>query len=175
MMRLFGPGMPSDAIAHRIGFDGNESKETLNRFRAFQHLGLRSTFCLNTFYEEVLGGYYENRALFLLLDRAVRLMGLSPIILECYRSSGLIPVEGDGQFLIGEEYSLVLREQSQAGLLSVWQFSTGGGGAYYGDNIIFDFILSREITFGLADEVERQCGRSGIRFVRESSLPLIPC
>src|SRR5260221_7399348 len=133
MLRKPGTGMPSDAISHRDGFDGHEPSEKITLSRRFERLGVRSTFAINTYYEEVAGGYYMNRALVVLIDRAMRTLGVSPVLLEVYRVDGFVPIEAEGDLSNNEEYALVEDSQVQVGLLQVWQFNAAGGGAYYGD------------------------------------------
>jgi hypothetical protein len=174
VLHPFGTGMPSDKILHRYGFDGHEANETLVFCKRHAHLGLRSTFALNTFYKEVNGGYYVNRALFVLIDAAVRQFGLLPVLFDCYQANGLIPIEGEGHLNCGEEYALISAESLVVGMLSIWQFRVGGGGRYYGDSVIFDFILPRKQTQELIDLVEHQCTESGVCFARESSVAVQP-
>ena len=145
MLRAFGPGLPSDAIAHRYGFDGNEpcALEWVYRKSKFASLGIRSAFAINTFYEEIDGGYYENRALFVLIDRALRSLGMVPVNRDVFREQGLVPIDGEGHLFGGEQYCLVLPDQSLGGFLQIWQIHVGGGGYFYGDNIIFDVIFCR--------------------------------
>ena len=170
MLRPFGPGLPSDAIAHRYGFEGNEPQEAERIYTQFASLGVRSAFAINTFYEEVQGGYYLNRALFKLIDEAMRNLGIFPVILEVWREVGLVPIENEGDFEEMEEYALATTEQVRIGVLKVWQFHAGGGGRFYSDNQILDIILPEDRTRQIVDAVEAKCRAASIRFSREPQI-----
>jgi hypothetical protein len=167
-LRPYGPGMPSDAISMRYGFDGNENDEVMFLHQKHTKLGVRATFAVNTHYPEVFGGYFENRALFELVDASLRNLGLSPVLSDHYSQSSecVVPVEGVGQLIVYENYALVRDDGVQAGILLIWRFSAGGGGNYYSDNVIFDFVLPQLIMDDLADDVERRCSLSNVRFTR---------
>lgn len=175
MLRPYGPGMPDDAMSHRYGFDGNESVSTMSLCREHSGLGIRSTFALSTYYPNIHGGYYENRALFELIEEPLRALELLPVILECYANAveSIVPIEGEGQLLVDEQYALVRQDGTQAGLLQVWRFHVGGGGAYYSDNIIFDLILPEPVVQQLVDDVEERCRKAQVRFTREAAAQ--PC
>ena len=168
MLRAFGPGLPGDSISHRYGFDGNEpvNIEWLSSQSKYASLGVRSAFAMSTWYEEIDGGYYENRALFVLIDGALRSLGIVPVQREYFREQGLVPVEGEGQLFEDEDYVLVLPDQTLCGHLKIWMYHAGGGGSFYEDNMIFDFILPRPITENFVDAVEAACGKHGVRFAR---------
>lgn len=168
MLRPFGPGLPSDAIAHRYGFEGNEPRETGRVHSRYAALGVRSAFAINTFYQETASGYYENYALFALIDRAWRSLGLFPVRFDDYRETGLVPVEGEGHLLVGEQYVLVSEDQKVRGVLQTWRFHAGGGGCFYSDNIVFDLILPEGVTRQLVDEAEARCRTKSVRFSREA-------
>jgi len=167
MLRPFGAGLSSDAIAHRYGFDGNEPDGINSTASRNQSLGVRSTFSIATWYGEISGGFYVNRALFLLIDQAWRSLGLVPVVLDIHQATGLVPVEGEGHLIENEEYALVASDQSRRGLLQTWRFHAGGGGPFYSDNVIFDLVLPEDITAQLVDEVERRCKAAPVRFSRE--------
>ena len=118
-----------------------------------------------TFYEEIAGGYYENRALFVLIDGAMRSLGIVPVGRDEFREQGLVPVEGEGHLLVANDYVLVSPDQSLVGFLETWQ-SHGGRSPYYHDNIIFDFILPKHIIENLVNAVEAACREHGVQFTR---------
>ena len=166
MLRPFGPGLPSDSIVFRVGIEGNEAREEEGLHRQFAKFGLRSTFAINTNHPEVLGGYYENRALFRIIGKAMESIRIYPVILDVWRTEGLVPVEGVGDFTFPEQYALANERQDQLGLLQVWKFFAGGGGEYYDDKVVFDFILAPDITDRLVNEVESMCQTASVRFTR---------
>jgi hypothetical protein len=168
MLSPFGPGLPSDRIAHRFGVDGSEPRETDAMAERNASLGIRSTFVINTCYVEIGGGSYENRALYVLIDQALRSLGLFPVLFwDVFHGGSLIPIEGEGQLLVGENYALTAADQSQRGFLQIWRFYVGGGGRYYRDNVVFDLILPEDLTRQLVDEVEKRCQAVSVRFNRE--------
>jgi hypothetical protein len=132
--------------------------------------GTRSTFAVNTFYDEISGGYYINRALFALIGAAMDDLEIFPVILDVWTPNGLNPIEGEGHFMEREEYALVRSDSAQIGLLLVWQFQAGGGGPYYGDNVIFDLILPEDTTQRLVEQVEERCRAGSVRFSRAVSV-----
>jgi len=174
MLRPYGLGMASDAIAHRYGFDGNEGSEVRHMCDRFGHLGVRSTFAANTYYPEISGGYYQNRAIYALIDDTLRFLAVLPVLWDCYynSSNSVVPIEGEGQLLMDETYALVDEKGSQKGLLQIWKFHAGGGGRYYSDNVIFDFVLPRALTGELVDRIEQKCAVNGVRFRREASFEM---
>lgn len=163
-LRAFGPGLSSDSIVHRYGFDGNEPDEMLSFYNRCRLKGTRSTFAINTWYPEIQGGYYVNRSLFVLIDQAIRTIGLCPVVWDTFRSEGLVPVEGVGSLCESEDYLLVSSSQREVGRLQIFEF---GGGAYYKDRIIFDFILPADLMELLVNEVETKSCECGVQFTRE--------
>gem|GEM_PF-4907483 len=166
MLCMFGTEFQSDRIAHRYGFDGHESDEMLSFYNRYCLLGTRSTFALNTWYPEIQGGYYVNRRLFVLIDQAIREMGLFPVLSETFRSEGLIPVEEIGHLCEGEEYMLVNVRQKRIGILQILEFSSGSGSQYYRDWCIWDMILPEDLTERLVDKIEIKSQELHIQFSR---------
>jgi hypothetical protein len=166
MLRPFGPGLPGDDIAHRYGFEGNEPDDVKSFCAEHKTLGIRSTFTINTFYEEIQGGFYVNRSLFELVDRALRSVGIFPVVLSAWRENGIVPIEGEGRLFEQKQYVLAELPQSQIGVLNIWAFYAGGGGLYYEDDRIFDIILPEDRTRRLIDQVEARCDAASVRFTR---------
>ncbi len=165
MLQTFGIGFPSDAIAHRYGFDGHELDEMLSFYQRHRLLGTRSAFVVNTLYSEVQGGYYVNRSLFVLIDEAIRRLGLFPVLFETFRPEGLVPMEGIGYLCDGEEYLLVDTGQKEVGALKIVEYSAGGG-SFYRDWIVFDLILPADLTERLVNEVETKSREGHVQFTR---------
>jgi hypothetical protein len=166
MLRPFGPGLPSDAIAHRFGWDGYEPDVAVSFCKRHESLGVRSAFVINTYYPEIAGGAYVNRALIDLIDRAMRATGVCPAVLDIYRDDRLVPIEGEGQLLEDEEYALVTASQALVGVLKLWQFHVGGGGSFYGDDIVLDVVLPEGRIRRIVDEVESRCRAAAVKFSR---------
>jgi hypothetical protein len=165
MLRPFGPGLPSDCIVHRYGFDGNEPDDEYAFYLAHLSCGVRSTFAINTFYEEIEGGYYNNRSLYALINRAMNAIGLFAIQSDYWRENGVVPVESEGHLEELETYILAVEPASKVGIMKI-SACVAGGGPYYKDNIIFDIILPAEHTRRLVDEVEARCQAAAVRFTR---------
>lgn len=176
MLRAFGPGLPSDAISHRYGFDGFEQEEMLSYFHRYHRMGVHSTFSINTRYEEIGGGYYVNRSLFVLIDQAIRNIGIYPVLWDTTLRLELVPVEGVGHLCEGEDYRLLLSDQREIGTLKIYEFNIGGGSPFYKDSVVFDFILPADLTEQLVGEVEtksRECGVAFTRVPEISSKPIL--
>jgi hypothetical protein len=158
--------MASDAIFFRCGFDGNESDNVLAPYRTYAKLGVRFTFAINTFYPEVFGGHFENRALYELIAGSLRCVGLSPVREDYYSplAEWTVPAEGLGQILMDENYALVYDDGSQGGMLLVWCYHAGGGGTYYADKVIFDFVLPQPMMDIVVRDVEQKCREVNVRF-----------
>jgi hypothetical protein len=88
------------------------------------------------------------------------------VVLDIYRKDGIVAVESEGHQTIGEEYALVDGEQSLIGLLLMWKFYVGGGGAFYSDDVIFDVTLPDDIVSRLIAIVDNKCAAASIRFER---------
>lgn len=167
MIQAYGAGLASDSILHRYGFDGHESKDVLHLCKRYSELGVRSTFAINTYYQEVKGGYYENRALYELIDNALRGVELMPVLQDYFSDipEQLVPVEGVGRLLVDEAYALISANQVQVGFLQIWRFHAGGGGEYYSDRVIFDLTLPPLNTSLVVTEVEKRCQAKSVEFV----------
>lgn len=165
VLRAFGPGLQSDRIAHRYGFDGYELDGMLSFYSRHRSMGTRSTFAVNTWYPEIAGGYYVNRSLFVLLDEAIRGLGLYPVLFDTFRLEGLVPVEGVGQLCEGEEYLLVDPRQKEIGALKILEYGSSGGSCYK-DCVVFDMILPEDLTGRLVEEVEIRSRESHVQFDR---------
>ena len=169
---MFGSGLPSDAIAHRYGFDGNELNEMLSFYNRYRLMGTQSTFAINTWYPEIYGGYYVNRSLFVLIDQAIRDLGLFPLVSDTFRSEGLTPVEGVGHLCEGEEYLLTNAHQKEIGALQLFEFCDGG--SYYKGCVVFDLILPLDLTERLVDEVETKSRECGVQLTRAPEIASEP-
>jgi hypothetical protein len=166
MLRPFGPGLPSDAIAHRYGLDGSERGTALLFNADGSCESVPSTFVINTRYPELSGEFYINRALIELIDRAMRSIGIFPVMLDPWREEGLVPIEGEGHLEEREDYVLVQHPNTRVGSLRISPCCENNG-PHYKDRLILYFVLPGERTRQLVDEVENRCRAASVRFARE--------
>jgi hypothetical protein len=174
MLRPYGPGLPSDDIIHRFGFDGEEPPQALAFFQKCGALGLRSTFAVNTYYPEIEGGYYLNPALVALVDQSLRSIGIFPVHSDCWREEGLVPIESEGRLQELQKYVLAGVPQKQLGSLNVWACYAGGGGPFYKDRVILDFILPEVLSRRLAAQVEAKCNAVSVPFHQQPTISITP-
>src|SRR4051794_13648275 len=107
MLRPSGLGLEGDSIACRSGFDGRETAELHRMWRSqWSKWGQRLSIAINTHYPTIEGGYYLNRAIFVLISECLQEVDLRHVILDIWRDDGLVPTEGFGQFETDEDYVL---------------------------------------------------------------------
>ncbi len=165
MLHQYGPGLPSDLILFREGFDGNEATDVRGRRKKeMQQFGERFTIAVNTYYPELEGGYYTNRALLDLIYVGLHKLGLRLVVSYLYPSTTIIPIEGVGCLLVGESYVVIQENASPIGALELFEFAAGGGGEYYRDRVICDFVLPAHLRESMKLMLKSACANLSVQF-----------
>ena len=124
---------------------------------------VRLCIAINTHYPEITGGYYENsRVLAAIEDSTGRssLFLVNPEYTHC--DEGVCPTE---RLLMIEkdEPHLVFDQLAQpCGRLIKWQYNVGGGGDFFGDDVIIDLLLEPSLVDNVVQQIEAVCMEQGI-------------
>lgn len=137
-----GPGLPSDAILVKHGFDGWEQPCFAPLVKEGATVGaVRVTFALNTYYPEVSGHTYLNRQLLSLFDACLNQLRLHVVDPDCFGESALIPTESFVGLEEGECYAIVDEHRSIVGYTAEWRLYRGVSNAFYNDSFLVDFVF----------------------------------
>ena len=154
----------SDEIAVMIGFDGTESKDTVNWCHKFNDdFPCRMTIALNQYYPEFISGHYFNRNLLALIQNAIKDFGLSVVIEENYHLNGIVPVEPNTSLVYGDDYLLVNEGLQVCGRLKMWE-SLGGKSEFYHDKILVEVLTESAVSNAIQGLLRRQCDLMDIKF-----------
>lgn len=154
----------SDEIAVMIGYDGTESKDTVNWCHKFNdNFPCRMTVALNQYYPEFKSGHYFNRNLLALIQNSIEDFGLSVVIEENFRQDGLVPVEPRASLVYGDDYLLVNERLQICGRLKIWE-SLGGKSDFYHDKILIEMLTESVVANNLLGLLRGRCDLMSIRF-----------
>lgn len=168
-----GPGLPSDRVSFRAGFDGEEPVEFEKRFAAMTPSQSRVAIVLNTHYPEIASGWFFNEAIVELLQEAMETIGLFWVAAHRVPSadrvpsagSWIVPVQSAAALRMDELCMLVDSDVRAAGTLLMWEFC-GYGGPYYEENRVVDIIIPTTLVDALANALQERCYRGSIAFER---------
>lgn len=162
-----GPGLPSDRVSFRAGFDGEEPAEFEKRFAAMTPSQSRVAIVLNTHYPEIDGGWFFNEAIVEVLQEALETIGL--FLVAAHRvplaGSWIVPVQSAAALRMDEMCMLVDSDVRAVGTLVMWEFC-GYGGPYYGENRVVDIVVPTTLVDTLANALQERCYSGSIAFER---------
>lgn len=153
-------------ITFREGYDGNEPTEIVNgRKRLKRTHDHRFALALNTYYPSVSGGYYLNRSLIGLVQETLGELGLLVVLEDVYDPDGIVPVEMPGSLEEETNYAIVTEHVPEVeGWLTLWAYHAGGGGAFYEDRFILDFLLSLPVMTRFVERLRSRCLHLNVQF-----------
>lgn len=139
-----------DHLPHELGAATDES--------------VRLSIAINTHYPNVLGGYYVNPRLLSAIGAVLNKLSLYLVNEEYHCESHDLPVENmlaietDQPYLVCDENGFV------SGRMVKWQFDAGGGGKFFGDNLIVDMRIHVDLAETISDELRQVCIAETIGF-----------
>lgn len=161
--------LPSNAINLATGSNRSEPRQVTTWANKQPSTWMRFCIGINTYFPEVQGAYYENRALSQLVLQAFTENSCAVIVNDILSSSELCPNEADGYVAVGDECSIV-RDAMCIGAVYVWEMSAGGGSEFYQDAIVWSCLGNAALAVGVFDSISRRCFELKIA-VRQYSLP----
>ena len=165
-MRLFqGPGLPSDQIRVRVGFEGTEPDEILSRSPQAESSRTRVAVVINTFHPKIEGGYYLNRSLIGLIQDVLGDLGLHVVWNEAFGSAEIVPVEERSSLQLDEDYLLVDDKLETKGNVFLWRYAVAGGGAFYSDDVVVDIRVAEGMALRFRSRLEIRCKQAGVALV----------
>lgn len=158
--------LPSNLIKLQLATDETEPREvTAWATRVRIEKWVRFSIGVNTYYPEVFGGHYRNRALIRLVQECFRDIESSIILCDSASSTHPCPDEIDGLIDDQEEYNVV-QHRKIVGALLRWELHVGGGSDFIRDAVVLSLVGSATLAKDLFDAIERRCSASAIRIVR---------
>lgn len=106
----------------------------------------RVSLAVNTNYPEIQGGYYLNWRVLDHINRRINELGMHIVDPEYFSTAENAPFPSEHLLGVdlGEVYYICEDHGVEVGLLLKWQFSTGGGGPFFSDNLIIDIWLDEQ-------------------------------
>lgn len=157
--------LPSDWVKSRVGRDKRHDPKQLSRRRVGDD-ECRLAVVMNTYYPEVQGGYYFNRHILSSLQQCFLDIGLLFVLEETFPTepSTLAPWEPCGSLEVNEKYVLVDRDGQPAASAVLWRYGIAGGGPFFGDNVVLDTVVGRDIAKRLLHDIEAACSVVGVSY-----------
>ena len=126
----------------------------------------RLCIAINTHYPEIAGGYYENARVLAAIEESIGRSSLVLVDSEYAQfGDGVCPTERLLMIEKNEPHLIFDQSAQQRGRVIKWQFSAGGGGDFFGDNVIVDFLLEPNLVDTVVEQTEAVCREHGIIFV----------
>ena len=124
---------------------------------------VRLCIAINTHYPEIAGGYYENFRVVAAIEVAIErssLVVVDPEYAQC--GDGVCPTERLLVIEKDEPHLVFDRSAQQRGSVIKWQFNVGGGGDFFGDDVIIDLLLEPNLIDTVVEQIEAVCEKQGI-------------
>lgn len=159
-----------DAVRLGRGKDGNEPGEIERRqswilkspeFRASEFA--RIAVVIDTFYEELGGGFYYNPRIVAAVHRALAACDRWLVLPDLYGGEAMVPTTWPGALAEREEYLVIDSLMQIRGYLIMWALCTGGGGRFYSDDQVMDFFLHEDEVSTIMEKIQRECNASRIK------------
>lgn len=145
---------PSDAVKYACDLE-----EALPRELAAMcgTIGCRVSLAVNTLYPEIRGGYFLNWRIVNAIHLALDELRLHIVHVDYLGSDGqnMFPAEHLLSAEPGEIYRLLNNKGEIVSAMMKWQFSVGGGGPFFSDDLIIDFLLDDDGAARLVESVNR--------------------
>lgn len=159
-----------DAIRLGRGKDGNEPREIGRRqswilkspeFRSSEFV--RIAVVINTLYESLGGGFYFNPRIVATMQRALEACNRWLVLPDLHGGEAMVPTTWPGALAEREEYLVIDSSMQIRGYLIMWAFCMGGGGRFYSDDQVMDFLFHADDISTIVGEIQRECNTSSIR------------
>ncbi len=163
-----------NAVTTRYGLEGVEPKEIVEHFERHAKLG-RQRLCLaiNGHFPDMRRGPYSNFAVQLLIQRAIRGVGLHAAATEEIYEGGTCPDELDG-FLSEFEEFLLAKEGEIIGAIVPWSCSLADLSEFYEGNQLIDVYAQEAICTCIEIAVADACNCKNIAFTRVADVDWRP-
>lgn len=167
-----GTGLPGEFICYRTGFDGYEPIEIVKRAARMSELQRRAAVGINTYFPDIAGGSYLNRALIGLVQDMLAGNRLWLVRREAWTDEGIVPVEVSGAVEEHEDYVVATEEQQPIGAVVMWQmvghpgpeYPVDGFYTFAEDYMILDFLLPHDVVQSLGPGLRAACAQAGVEF-----------
>ena len=154
---------PSDRMSASVGQTDNYPPE----FKTCSDEGfVRLSIAINTHYPEIFGGYYVNARVIRLIEEVFGRNAIYLVNPEYTDSDKVSPVENLSMVAAGELCLLVGDDNQQLGWILKWQFDVGGGGDFFSDDLIVDFLIAETEVAKLIDSLDAACRNASVGFTR---------
>jgi hypothetical protein len=102
-----------------------------------------------------------------MIHECLHSLDLFAVLADVFRGKDLVVAECVGALREDEDYVLVSGRQEKVGELTIWAFHAGGGGRFYEDCLIMDFILPEKLCYTFRSTLECRCRECGAAFQTE--------
>ena len=155
---------PSDRMAVHIGRTDHYPSE----FKTCSGAGfVRLSIAINTLYPEIAGGYYVNARVINLIGEWFACNQIYIVNPEYAASNKVIPYESLSMVETGELCLLVGHDNPKLGWILKWQYNLGGGGEFFGDDLIVDLLIAETDVAKLIETLDAACRNASVGFTCE--------
>lgn len=166
--------LSGNAVTTRYGLEGVEPKEIVEHFERHARLDrLRLCIAINGHFPDMPRGPYSNFAVQLLIQRAIRGVGLHAATTEEIYEGGTCPDELDG-FLSEFEEFLLAKEGEIIGAIVPWSCSLADLSEFYEGNQLIDVYAQESICTCIETAVADACKSKNIAFTRVADVEWLP-
>jgi hypothetical protein len=160
-----GIGLRGDEIAITCGYDGSEPRQI--RRRKPDPGQCRLALGISTYYEDVAGAYYFNRALLGLVQDCLFELGWSVVIQDILDPQvGVLPAEERCALELDEDYVLVDSSCVKQGRMLLWRIEYHPKGSLFKEcDIICDMLLSSDMAAKLRGVLKERCRQAGVPLI----------